>query len=170
MRGKGTVRRRAALAERITPAHAGKRPHFFRVNANAWDHPRPCGEKRRRPTRDSTMSGSPPPMRGKAACGLEIPSAVGITPAHAGKSARFAFWYLSYRDHPRPCGEKPTPRPRRFGAVGSPPPMRGKVSSYSHAAIRSGSPPPMRGKDGNAWVYDDASGITPAHAGKRNAG
>ena len=86
-------------------------------------------------------------MRGKVVICINNVRTYRITPAHAGKSARFAFWYLSYRDHPRPCGEKPS-------------------SGHTSASIR-GSPPPMRGKDiqNIGCIFEHR--ITPAHAGKR---
>ena len=73
---------------------------------------------------------------------------MGITPAHAGKSFAEIRYVLVEKDHPRPCGEKPTPR--------------------TPAAITSGSPPPMRGKDRRCGSVHVFKGITPAHAGKRS--
>ena len=45
-------------------------------------------------------------MRGKAARRGVILSYIGITPAYAGKSKRFADALNHPRDHPRICGEK----------------------------------------------------------------
>ena len=45
MRGKVEVKARAAVAGRITPAHAGKRGKDKDGGAGGEDHPRPCGEK-----------------------------------------------------------------------------------------------------------------------------
>ena len=69
-----------------------------------------------------------------------------ITPAHAGKSPRSANKSLYAQDHPRPCGEKARLISPAHLKIGSPPPMRGKVSRLNPRAI--------------------APRITPAHAGK----
>ena len=65
MRGK--VRETSAPAGyvRITPAYAGKRPHYAPLY--------------------SVMQGSPPPMRGKEAKKRVVLDRARITPAYAGK-------------------------------------------------------------------------------------
>ena len=52
-------------ASRITPAYAGKRQSGLPETAGCQDHPRLCGEKVVVPDMQKTLSGSPPPMRGK---------------------------------------------------------------------------------------------------------
>ena len=52
------------------------------------DHPRACGEKRLRGGTIKSALGSPPRMRGKDALYAGRLGAIGITPAHAGKSHR----------------------------------------------------------------------------------
>ena len=85
-------------------------------------------------------------MRGKAAELSKELSETGITPAHAGKSARPLAWLTLCGDHPRTCGEKPV---------------------VTHVVfIRSGSPPHMRGKVRLRYTAAFLAGITPAHAGK----
>ena len=147
MRGKARARAPCALALRITPAHAGKRCVCLRHFAPREDHPRPCGEKRRRPARDGSMPGSPPPMRGKGAQTHCACQSNRITPAHAGKSHSKARVGGKHWDHPRPCGEK--------------------LMQLVRPDANRGSPPPMRGKDGNDLTDTKIVGITPAHAGKR---
>ena len=71
----------------------------------------------------------------------------GITPAYAGKSFIIDCPLQAGRDHPRLCGEKHRGISDLDKAMGSPPPMRGKVYSFHVAA-------PVKG-------------ITPAYAGKR---
>ena len=85
-------------------------------------------------------------MRGKEHRTFEASHASRITPAYAGKSLRFQAAFCCIWDHPRLCGEKD---------------LLKKIG-----LIEIGSPPPMRGKAGDAWVYGDAWGITPAYAGK----
>ena len=113
------------------------------------------------------LTGSPPPMRGKAAAYLTKHIAQRITPAYAGKSQPYIYKLNHYKDHPRLCGEKKATTTPALRKRGSPPPMRGKVkeplSEYElmtdhprlcgeKAAfavgdhLLEGSPPPMRGK------------------------
>ena len=69
-----------------------------------------------------------------------------ITPAYAGKSCGVADAVLTYRDHPRLCGEK--------------------VHKYDVLHAVQGSPPPMRGKEKYGLHPQKGGGITPAYAGK----
>ena len=70
----------------ITPAYAGKRPHYAPLY--------------------SVMQGSPPPMRGKVSK-ENVPVLInGITPAYAGKSVKLLAPWSGFQDHPRLCGEK----------------------------------------------------------------
>ena len=86
-------------------------------------------------------------MRGKGRCAFFNRNFHGITPAYAGKSAGKGQFFTPYRDHPRLCGEKRQARPMQSCRVGSPPPMRGKVTvpQKLYLLVR----------------------ITPAYAGKR---
>ena len=86
-------------------------------------------------------------MRGKV--GIPRNSAVfdRITPAYAGKRICRRCTHASMRDHPRLCGEKTANLGKECYALGSPPPMRGKVRLLYH-----------RG---------ESFRITPAYAGKR---
>ena len=110
MRGKVISSRPYGIPSRITPAYAGKRRKT--VHGKKWkrDHPRLCGEKVGKPLRCRLLSGSPPPMRGKADKVKAAFAEWRITPAYAGKSSLhlFAIWLR----------------------LGSPPPMRGKEVCY----------------------------------------
>ena len=136
-----------AVRTGITPACAGKRRRSSGPRGSPRNHPRVCGEKPFLFYGGSSDSGSPPRMRGKA-----VPAALPdishrITPAYAGKSEKQVPFLPSYQDHPRVCGEKTQPRPRRMTPTGSPPRMRGKETSGTRLLQR------FR--------------ITPAYAGKR---
>ena len=90
--------------------------------------------------------GSPPRMRGKAACCGIAKAKLGITPAYAGKRISIDNHGGCAVDHPRVCGEKP--RTSRLG-------------------LRClGSPPRMRGKAGEKLSAEVDHRITPAYAGK----
>ena len=85
-------------------------------------------------------------MRGKGRfCMMQL-TQCGITPAYAGKSVSYEKLPSVNKDHPRLCGEKDQGKEIRIPHLGSPPPMRGKVTLPS----------------GN---FTDTR-ITPAYAGK----
>ena len=67
-------------------------------------------------------------MRGKVPEHLADKIAHRITPAYAGKSGKAPAETERQRDHPRLCGEKLALAGKFTGKVGSPPPMRGKVT------------------------------------------
>ena len=146
MRGKVVVNVCFSPVVGITPAHAGKRKSFRTVSISTWDHPRACGEKRRKTLLNCWRKGSPPRMRGKVMCDLSAVNLVRITPAHAGKSNITVSNVFPAGDHPRACGEK-------FGRLFCP-------------RHHQGSPPRMRGKVYGMPTWEEPVGITPAHAGK----
>ena len=190
MRGKDHTCDEATKHVRITPAYAGKSDPQTRSSTRSRDHPRLCGEKRKRWVSRQLAAGSPPPMRGKA------------------MNCRNCSY--TCQDHPRLCGEKDLRITAYKPDSGSPPPMRGKAgdpeissgvggitpayAGKSHAAgcwlcrqwdhprlcgeklwrswthcRRSGSPPPMRGKEPSDVSKKLDDRITPAYAGKSTA-
>ena len=85
-------------------------------------------------------------MRGKGSrrfCSLTVAR---ITPAYAGKSLCRSCRYALAQDHPRLCGEK--------------------LCSCRWQSWRMGSPPPMRGKVSGSTQQQRRRRITPAYAGK----
>ena len=106
MRGKGAHYAGTDYTPRITPAYAGKRWNNLLYKLCTWDHPRVCGEKADFHHVLHSLEGSPPRMRGKAACLVRCLLGSGITPAYAGKSFSLAVTTHSEKDHPRVCGEK----------------------------------------------------------------
>ena len=147
MRGKENLGNTEYSYDRITPAYAGKSTGGGLDGTFYKDHPRLCGEKFRLALGDNDFTGSPPPMRGKVIKIADFYGVSRITPAYAGKRCAVPQRYQQTQDHPRLCGEKFFAKAFRVSMVGSPPPMRGKVtySSEFRAYIR----------------------ITPAYAGKR---
>ena len=167
MRGKPARLPFATCARRITPADAGKTA-----------------------STDSTLKspdGSPPRMRGKPSLDTNRNNWRRITPADAGKTTRQREHVCSRQDHPRGCGENGGIASLILLNIGSPPRMRGKLSS--HNAVWSGtgdhprgcgenalwcgvrcalpgSPPRMRGKPLSDYDGSGTNRITPADAGK----
>ena len=89
-------------------------------------------------------------MRGKELLNCKRLSQIGITPAYAGKSSMSSTSDSESGDHPRVCGEKQILPPGQLAGAGSPPRMRGKAVKCSPGCMESR--------------------ITPAYAGKRDAG
>ena len=85
MRGKADDISNYYLKLRITPAYAGKRDAVFPALDCVEDHPRLCGEKWFPRSKRTSLSGSPPPMRGKAQRAFHGIVTIRITPAYAGK-------------------------------------------------------------------------------------
>ena len=146
-RGKVFLNNRDSLAERITPAHAGKSRRGHTRRRENRDHPRTRGEKTFAAPAVPALSGSPPHTRGKDCSTVSGSYLYGITPAHAGKRQLHLSRHHVPLDHPRTRGEKSS--------------MVLKTCPFA------GSPPHTRGKDGISEPLHHCCGITPAHAGKR---
>ena len=147
MRGKDTILHSYATACGITPACAGKRHSRANAKAAPEDHPRVCGEKPHLVNRSQYRQGSPPRVRGKDYWDTDLCMELRITPACAGKSARFGIRCCAVEDHPRVCGEK-------------------ELRSFAWK-ILIGSPPRVRGKGCALIILCGTVRITPACAGKR---
>ena len=105
-----------------------------------------CGEKQWAMTCYSGQQGSPPHVRGKEKLTAEEFAAKGITPACAGKSVLQMIQFIQHGDHPRMCGEKEDELDRYRRPEGSPPHVRGKVSSDSAVLTMPGITPACAGK------------------------
>ena len=68
-------------------------------------------------------------MRGKQEQANDIATAMGITPACAGKTLLNIVNNFSEKDHPRVCGENNLLRLKYTWLTGSPPRVRGKTHS-----------------------------------------
>ena len=87
-------------------------------------------------------------MRGKGSrCSNKFPSKR-ITPAYAGKSQQITQIPFTHGDHPRLCGEKVCCKLLKMTTRGSPPPMRGKVLSFTFLKMPPGITPAYAGKSG----------------------
>ena len=127
MRGKPVALNTSGDALRITPAHAGKTASINVPEKVSSDHPRACGENRRRKCELGGNSGSPPRMRGKLLSSLMKNHCRRITPAHAGKTSLAYNNLMPCLDHPRACGENLLADADTQANLGSPPRMRGKL-------------------------------------------
>ena len=187
MRGKVPSFLPVSAADGITPAYAGKRSRVDLCTTSSQDHPRLCGEKTEILFAHGCHLGSPPPMRGKAYRQKIRHHVLRITPAYAGKSIRRTTMRVLLRDHPRLCGEKRSSHSFKKLSMGSPPPMRGKVTRFTTQSHNARITPAYAGKSSivspsSAVDWDHprlcgekrprsiqssgTAGITPAYAGK----
>ena len=187
MRGKVSVKLDTLATAGITPAYAGKSLERVPHTPSCQDHPRLCGEKCRHRWRKGSSTGSPPPMRGKAAADTYHPHYHGITPAYAGKSSFLISAIVIFLGSPPPMRGKDDEATATKDKVGITPAYAGKsVQSASNALVprdhprlcgekgkfvknmmlNEGSPPPMRGKAASTCPRLADTWITPAYAGK----
>ena len=126
MRGK-----RCRLAIRRTkvgliPAHAGKTLTPDAPCLWSEAHPRACGENCPEAVPVDNVLGSSPRMRGKLNGQFVSRNALGLIPAHAGKTMSSGVVFTAWGAHPRACGENGTTGSGLFLFRGSSPRMRGK--------------------------------------------
>ena len=167
MRGKAVLCGFPAGNVGITPAYAGKRGPRSAWGSACRDHPRVCGEKPVTTRFASSFWGSPPRMRGKVQLQPWQPTALGITPACAGKSAAQSLDRLCAGDHPRVCGEKVSWGNRHQEGLGSPPRMRGKVISSLQCDFLSGITPACAGKRKRSRLQRSGTGDHPRVCGEK---
>ena len=125
-RGKRGLIPGAAHGTRLIPAHAGKTPKKQIIHLSFPAHPRSRGENEMLDGWLEARVGSSPLTRGKRSLtGRGLPP-TRLIPAHAGKTAIFAFRLDWPTAHPRSRGENLRLSSRRAGLVGSSPLTRGK--------------------------------------------
>ena len=127
------------IEQRITPACAGNRSFQLWACTRYSDHPRVCGEQTVPNRQGTPRIGSPPRVRGTGEHFFFRHVKRGITPACAGNRARGAEPPGRLGDHPRVCGEQEMGKIEAPVEKGSPPRVRGTVSSaasrYADARI-----------------------------------
>ena len=152
-------------AGRTTPAHAGKTPRPPPPRRPTWDHPRACGEDQVAEVPRQPVPGPPPRMRGRPTLPLRLHRRARTTPAHAGKTKRRWHAKRNLPDHPRACGEDPSPPPQWFLHQGPPPRMRGRQLEYLAIEVGVRTTPAHAGKTpvpvrsaGEFWDHPRACG------------
>ena len=167
MRGKVNGCEAPQCGQGIIPAGAGKSYRGRGDAAHVWDHPRGCGEKcrKRRPKR--LLAGSSPRVRGKVPYATDRFGHIGIIPAGAGKSDLWFLAVLLAWDHPRGCGEKPTPHRSTMALKGSSPRVRGKVLGHERRRRLFRIIPAGAGKSGGRCRCVMADGDHPRGCGEK---
>ena len=90
--------------------------------------------------------GSPPQVRGKRGGRARKNRIPGITPAGAGKTDSAKRVPKRAQDHPRRCGENKNFLDSMCANIGSPPQVRGKLSSFFVLSILDRITPAGAGK------------------------
>ena len=128
VRGKRTTAARAFKRWGLIPARAGKTVRVFTAMGLVRAHPRACGENDHVAQIAPAGAGSSPRVRGKLDAVDEAVDVLGLIPARAGKTRRYASGRVSVAAHPRACGENARVRAGRGRAGGSSPRVRGKLT------------------------------------------
>ena len=129
----------------ITPACAGITYIDKRFNESAEDHPRVCGNYHLDNLVLARTEGSPPRVRELLLVRLKRRARKRITPACAGITAPTDSPSPSNRDHPRVCGNYPTPSIVRSITKGSPPRVRELHSEEISLIFSTGITPACAG-------------------------
>ena len=145
-RGKPRRGSSAGERERLIPAHAGKTYARPRRRPRSRAHPRSRGENQPPPPTQASLWGSSPLTRGKPKGAPPSVTAIGLIPAHAGKTLAPVLVLRSAGAHPRSRGEN--------------------TYSSEYLPKSSGSSPLTRGKPVEWDGGGRGVGLIPAHAGK----
>ena len=145
-RGKPRPAREREVRERLIPAHAGKTSKRLPYAGVIQAHPRSRGENQREGDGHGQEAGSSPLTRGKRMIAAALTLAVGLIPAHAGKTDAARTRSLRCGAHPRSRGEN----------------AAGGVSGL----LGGGSSPLTRGKRRARLPKGRRVRLIPAHAGK----
>ena len=113
----------------IIPAYAGNTNDRTPIYRMRRDHPRVCGEHRKRPEGQTAARGSSPRMRGTHASRMISARVKGIIPAYAGNTTDVLGGVRVDGDHPRVCGEHALMASKMPVNAGSSPRMRGTHGS-----------------------------------------
>ena len=141
----------------LIPAHAGKTRVIVARSVMRAAHPRSRGENALQPEGPTLRSGSSPLTRGKLGLAVVAVGALGLIPAHAGKTRRRSPRALGRAAHPRSRGENDPSRRQRLQPHGSSPLTRGKLRGDELVGILSRPIPAHAGK-------------TPAPCGRTRSG
>ena len=153
MRGTRCLGRGLRAELGIIPACAGNTQGRIGVNVAVRDHPRVCGEHETNTAKGRRFKGSSPRVRGTQVEGGMLVQPVGIIPACAGNTRCPAARRALSRDHPRVCGEHPSPSARGLRPSGSSPRVRGTLALHVQAGLALGIIPACAG---NTWSWRTA--------------
>ena len=110
--------------------------------------------------------GSSPLTRGKLSVALRGGFAVGLIPAHAGKTLHDGIILHQGEAHPRSRGENTLTRGSRGQATGSSPLTRGKREAEAGERVLGGLIPAHAGKTSRWWTFSPSTGAHPRSRGE----
>ncbi|RYM92971.1 hypothetical protein PG2011B_1426 [Bifidobacterium animalis subsp. lactis] len=145
LRGTSDYRPCAALQSGIIPALAGNICARRYANRTCRDHPRACGEHHANKGKTAGQGGSSPRLRGTLDAVRNPLAHAGIIPALAGNMCMPLLMMVSFRDHPRACGEHPYKNPILNHTAGSSPRLRGTSVHERSGEHRRGIIPALAG-------------------------
>ena len=145
VRGTRNVAADLHLTDGIIPACAGNTDQLIWCLSYFRDHPRMCGEHRKRFVAATDSEGSSPHVRGTHGFGFGGGDLIGIIPACAGNTAFTRHSCRIERDHPRMCGEHSTSKSPPLVVSGSSPHVRGTLNVQESATCRVGIIPACAG-------------------------
>ena len=105
VRGKPSSPKNTSNASGLIPACAGKTLIDVLEVPTRRAHPRVCGENEDVDVNTTTAAGSSPRVRGKLLASTAKQLADRLIPACAGKTVRLVSIRITWRAHPRVCGE-----------------------------------------------------------------
>mgnify|MGYP000860670119 CR=1 FL=1 len=154
----------------LIPAHAGKTSLRNTSRAMYRAHPRSRGENRGVHFRSLTEGGSSPLTRGKPKFLNRRATALGLIPAHAGKTGFLLAQVGAFGAHPRSRGENPGDPLNNFGQRGSSPLTRGKrvLEDWGRPAKRL--IPAHAGKTAHGARVHSNDGAHPRSRGENRSG
>ena len=151
----------ATFPEDSIPAHAGKTPGMDTTSHCVSAHPRSRGENALQPEGPTLRSGSSPLTRGKLGLAVVAVGALGLIPAHAGKTRRRSPRALGRAAHPRSRGENDPSRRQRLQPHGSSPLTRGKRDLPLSESLAEGLIPAHAGKTALPALREDPQAAHP---------
>ena len=148
VRGQHHILRVNLSNSRFTPARAGTALYDFKGSGNQTVHPRACGDSGFSGSLGNCSYGSPPRVRGQHCRARLLPAGPRFTPARAGTAALYCCRSFPPAVHPRACGDSGLHVIQGVIGGGSPPRVRGQLTSSNENRQVVGSPPRVRGQHG----------------------
>ena len=149
-RGKREVAKVRGCDLGLIPAHAGK-TRSRRRRRMAWPaHPRSRGENAVASAATHGVAGSSPLTRGKLGLAVVAVGALGLIPAHAGKTRRRSPRALGRAAHPRSRGENFEETSLLASCPGPSPLTRGKPQLLADGLVQARLIPAHAGKTSGA--------------------
>ena len=115
---------------RFIPARAGIGHQRCLSQPRQPVHPRPCGDRYGRYSRNDRAGGSSPPVRGSVYESKVLIIDIRFIPARAGIGAKSRPKALIEAVHPRPCGDRTRTADAKGMPYGSSPPVRGSAEFF----------------------------------------